>query len=44
MVKKVKSQIKAYFFFHSNPITIISFLPCFKLACDTNHIHEGAAM
>lgn len=36
--------MKAHFFDTSNPITIIGFLGRLKLACDTNKIHERAAV
>lgn len=44
MTNKVELQRKVYFFGASNSISIIGFLTTFKLACDTNNIHEGAAM
>lgn len=44
MVQKVKSQMKAHFFHTSDPISIIDFLATFKLACDTNRVHEGVPM
>lgn len=44
LVMKIKSQMKAHFFDPKDPISIIGFLATFKLACDTNKIHEGVAM
>lgn len=44
LVKKIKSQMKAHFFDPKDPIFIIGFLATFELTCDTNKIHEGAAM
>lgn len=44
LMNKVESQTKAQFFDPGDPIFIIGFLPTFKLPCNTNHIHEEAAM
>lgn len=44
MVKEIKSQMKAQFFYLSISIYIIDFLATFKRACDINRFHEGAAM
>lgn len=44
MMKKAKSQVKAYFFDRSSPISVIRFLATFKLACITNNINERAAL
>lgn len=44
MERKVKSQVKAHFFNPTDPISIIAFPFTLKLACDTNRIHEVAAM
>lgn len=44
MVGKVKSQLMAHFLDSSNNISAIGFLTTFKLACDTNNSHEGAAL
>lgn len=44
MMHKVNSQMKAYSLDPSDPISIIGFLSTFLLACDTNSLHESAAM
>lgn len=44
MLKKVNLQMNAHFSGPGDPVSIIRFLATFKLACDTNHIHEGAAL
>lgn len=44
MVKKVKSQLKALFSNVSDPISNMGFLTTFKLPCNSNRIHEKAAM
>lgn len=36
--------MKEHTFDPSDPISILGFLTTFKLACDANRIHEGAAM
>lgn len=40
LVNKVKFQMKAHLFELIEPISIIAFLASFKLACDTNIIHQ----
>lgn len=42
--KRLQVQMKTNIFDSFDPISIISFLSAFKLACDTNGVHEGAAM
>lgn len=44
IVKNVKSQTEAHLFSPSNPIANISFKATLKLACNTNYIHESAAI
>jgi len=44
MVRRMDVQMKSQIFDPVDPITILSFLPAFKTACDSNGIHEGAAM
>lgn len=43
-VKKIKSQVKAHFFDHKDPISIMRFLATFKLPCVTNKIHEDVTI
>lgn len=40
----VKSEIKAHFFDHSDPVFFMVFHETFGLACSTNRIHEGETM
>lgn len=42
--KNVKTQIKAHFINLRDLLSNISFLATFKLACDTNRLHERAAL
>lgn len=42
--EQLRIQMKMNVFDSFNPISIIGFLSNFKPACDTNGIHEGAAM
>lgn len=44
MVNKDMSQINAHIFNLGDPISISAFLATFKLTCDTNRIHEEAAV
>jgi len=44
MTRRMEVQLKSQIFDPMDPITILSFLPAFKTACDSNGIHEGAAM
>lgn len=44
MEKGLKVQLKLQMFDRCYPITILSFIPAFHVACDTNCIYEGAAM
>lgn len=44
MLMKFESLVEAHFFDPSDPISITCFLAKFKVACDTNRIHEEAAM
>lgn len=37
-------QTKVHFFDPQDPISTFTFFVTFKLACDTNKIHESAAM
>lgn len=41
---KVKSQMKAHFFDPKGLIPITEFVAAFKISCDSNRIHEDAAM
>lgn len=40
----MKSQIKAHFFDHRDPISITELLKTLKPVCDTNNIHEEAVI
>lgn len=42
--KQLQVQIETIIFTSFNSISIISSLSAFKLACDTNSIHEGASL
>lgn len=42
--ERLKVQIKASIFVSFDPISIMGVLSTFQLACDTNRIHERAAM
>lgn len=42
LVKKIEWQMKAYFFIPKKPISTISVLAIFKIACATNRIGESA--
>lgn len=44
MVNKLESQAKGHFFDLNSLISIIGFLATYKLACDTNNMHEEAAI
>lgn len=44
MSKRMTVQIKSHIFDHLDRISIIGFLCNFKSACDTNGVHEGAAI
>lgn len=44
MSRRMTVQIQSYIFEPFEPTSIIWFLSNFKLACDTNGIHEGAAV
>lgn len=44
LVMKAMWHMKAHVFNSKNPISIISSIAKFYLACDTNKIYEGAAM
>lgn len=43
MARRLEAHLKSLNFDGFDPISI-SFLPAFQIACDTNGIHEGAAM
>lgn len=42
--KQTTAQIKPHTFNSFDPMSIIGFLKNFKLACDTDGVHEGASM
>lgn len=42
--RRMNVQMKSACFRPSDPISVLSFLHNFKMACDSNGIHEGAAM
>lgn len=44
MVKNVRLQMKVHSFDPSDPTSTIDFLATFKHGCDTNRIHEKAAI
>lgn len=44
MAKRMTNQIKSYIVDPFDPILILGFLKNFKLAYDTNSIHEGATV
>lgn len=44
MAKRLEVQLKLQMFDGSNPITILSFLLAFQMACDTNITHAGVSM
>lgn len=44
IVKRLCSQMKTHSFDPAAPCLALRFITTFKLTCDTNRIHEGAAM
>jgi len=44
MQKGMNVQLQSQKFDGTDPVTVINFLDAFQTACDTNGIHEGAAM
>lgn len=44
LVQKVRMEIEAHSFNPKDTNFIIEFLVTFKLACDTDHIHEETAL
>lgn len=44
MSKQIPAQMKTHTFDPFNLISSMRFFCSFKIACDTNEIHDGAAM
>lgn len=44
MVRRLEVQLNSHVFSSSDPISILSLLPAFQMACNTNRIHDGDLM